>query len=71
MGTQQNRLNKTVLLSTQNICKNLWVRKYLQKIMLKIFVNLNLCDSSSTSILGKCKKGSLAENCAYVQAHFF
>ena len=30
MGTQKNRLNETVLLSTQNICFKLWVRKYLQ-----------------------------------------
>ena len=30
MGTQKNRLNETVLLSTQNICLTLWVRKYLQ-----------------------------------------
>ena len=30
VGTQKNRLNETVLLSTQNICKKLWVRKYLQ-----------------------------------------
>ena len=30
MGTQNNRLNETVLLNTQNICKKLWVRKYLQ-----------------------------------------
>ena len=29
MGTQKN-LNKTVPLNTQNICKKLWVRKYLQ-----------------------------------------
>ena len=30
MGTQKNRLNETVLLSTQNMCLNWWVRKYLQ-----------------------------------------
>ena len=30
MGTQKNRLNATVLLSTQNTCLILWVRKYLQ-----------------------------------------
>ena len=29
MGTQKNRLNEMVLLSTQNICKKIWVRKYL------------------------------------------
>ena len=30
MGTQKNRLNETVLLSTQNICEKLRVRKCLQ-----------------------------------------
>ena len=30
MGAQKNRLNETVLLSTQNICLKLEVRKYLQ-----------------------------------------
>ena len=30
MGTQKNRLNETVLLSTQNILKFEWVKKYLQ-----------------------------------------
>ena len=30
MGTQKNRLNETVLLSTQNICWNWWERKHLQ-----------------------------------------
>ena len=29
MCTQKNRLNETVLLSTQNICLNCWVRKLL------------------------------------------
>ena len=37
VGTQKNRLNETVLLSTQNICYKLWVRKYLQ-FTLKMFV---------------------------------
>ena len=27
VGTQKNRLNETVLLSTQNICIDYWVRK--------------------------------------------
>ena len=30
VDTQKNCLNETVLLSTQNICYNLWVRKHLQ-----------------------------------------
>ena len=30
VGTQKNHLNETVLLSTQNICLKIWVRKYLQ-----------------------------------------
>ena len=34
MGTQKNRLNKTVLLSTQNTCLNKWVRK-----QLKVYAN--------------------------------
>ena len=29
VGTQKNRLNETVLFSTQNVSLNLWVRKYL------------------------------------------
>ena len=37
-GTQKNRLNKRVLLSTQNICLDCWVRKllhfYAQKLCL-------------------------------------
>ena len=28
VGTQKNRLNETVLLSTQNMCSKRWVRKY-------------------------------------------
>ena len=30
VGTQKNQLDEMVLLSTQNICKKLWVRKFLQ-----------------------------------------
>ena len=30
MGTQQDHLNETVLLSTQDICYKSWLRKYLQ-----------------------------------------
>ena len=30
VGTQKNRLNETVLMITQNICSNRWIRKYLQ-----------------------------------------
>ena len=30
VGTQKNCLNEIVLLSTQNICLKVWVRKYLQ-----------------------------------------
>ena len=39
VGTQKNRLIKTILLSTQNICKNWWVRQYLQ-ITLKTNYNI-------------------------------
>ena len=28
MGTQKNRLDEMVLFSTQNMCLNLWLRKY-------------------------------------------
>ena len=41
VGTQKNCLNETVLLSTNNICLNWWVRKYLQ-FYGEIFVYLNL-----------------------------
>ena len=34
-GTQKNRLHESVLLSTQNICSNWWIRKY-KKIRSKI-----------------------------------
>ena len=37
VGTQKNRLNETVLLSTQNICSNWWIRKYLK------FYSQNFC----------------------------
>ena len=30
VGTQKNRLDETVLLSTQNTCLNWWIRKYSQ-----------------------------------------
>ena len=30
VGAQKNRLNETVLSSTQNKCQNWWIRKYLQ-----------------------------------------
>ena len=38
-GIQKNRLNETVLLSTQNTCLNWWVRKKLQFYPHKIFVS--------------------------------
>ena len=37
MGTQKNHLNKTVLLSTQNICSNWWISIYLK------FYTQNFC----------------------------
>ena len=40
MGTQKNRPNETVLLSTQNTCLNTWVRNYLQ------FYTENFCLST-------------------------
>ena len=47
MGTQKNRLNETVLLSTKNICLKLWVRKYLQ-FNAEMFCYLNLCSTTMT-----------------------
>ena len=47
MGTQKNRLNEMVLLSTENICSKLWVRKYLQ------FYSENFCLSKP---MHKCYK---------------
>ena len=48
VGTQKNRLNERVLLSTQNTCLNWWVRKQLQfyanKISLSGFMNIG-CSS--------------------------
>ena len=41
VGTQKNRLNETVLLSSQNMSKQ-WIRKYLQCFFLKMFVYLRM-----------------------------
>ena len=41
MGTEKNRLNEMVLLSTQNLCLNRWIRKYSQ-FMFKSLVYLDL-----------------------------
>ena len=43
VGTQKNRLNETVLLSTQNTCLNWWVRKNYNNFMLIKFPYLDLC----------------------------
>ena len=45
MGTQKNHLNKTVLLSTQNICSNRWISIYLQ------FYTQNFCLSKLMYII--------------------
>ena len=45
MGTQKNHLNKTVLLSTQNICSNWWISIYLQ------FYTQNFCLSKPMYII--------------------
>ena len=42
-------LNKTVLMSTQNICLNLWVRK-IYNFTLKIFAYLNQWNSNTKSM---------------------
>ena len=39
MGTQKNRLNETVLLGTQSICENWWVRKYFAPMKLNPYTN--------------------------------
>ena len=65
VGTQKNRLNERVLLSTQNICYNWWVRKYLQFYAQKI-VYLNLCLPAKLfreSWLPQQKNGLTADLC--------
>ena len=42
VGTQKNRLTETVLLSTQNICYNLWVRKYSQFDAQILFLSIHM-----------------------------
>ena len=59
VGTQKNRLNETVLLSTLNICLNCWVRKYSQFYVVYLFVNLYLTfllasSSRFSSIIHRC-----------------
>ena len=44
VGDQKNRLNEMVLLSTQNICYKLWVRKYFQ------FYAENICLSKPMAL---------------------
>ena len=53
MGTQKNRLNEMVLLSTQNICLNVWVRKYLK------FYAENFC--LSKPVVAVCYRYSTGE----------
>ena len=45
VGTQKNHLNKTFLLSTQNICSNWWISIYLQ------FYTQNFCLSKPMYII--------------------
>ena len=62
MGTQKNHLNEMVLLSTENICQKLWVRKYLQ------FYAENFCLSKPVPLyksLWACKGGF----CAHVSTN--
>ena len=51
MGTQKNRLNETVLLSTQNTCLNWWVRMYLQFYANKISLSGSMYSKSKHAIL--------------------
>ena len=50
MGTQKNRLNETVLLSTQNICYKLWVRKYIQFYVENLFVGIEAVKKESKKL---------------------
>ena len=52
MGTQKNRLNETVLFSTQNICLSLRVRN-IYNFTLKNFVYLNLWIQVKINLLGE------------------
>ena len=58
MGTQKNRLDDTVLLSTQNICQNWWVRKYLKFYAENIvYLNLwSLLDSQIILLVRSCTR---------------
>ena len=59
VGTQKNRPNETVLLSTQNICYKLWVRRYWQFYSENFFFILT-CDTVSyclTKIYGFAGNG--------------
>ena len=52
MGVQKNRLNETVILSTQNICKKVKKKKKhelenIYTFTLNFFLYLNLCQMSS------------------------
>ena len=47
VGTQNNCLNETVLLSTQNICLDCWVRKYIIITILRSKLLLNCSYESS------------------------
>ena len=39
VGTQKNRLYETVLLSTQNKCLKLWIRKFIPNLCSKFLLN--------------------------------
>ena len=59
MGTQKNRLNETVLLSTQNTCLSWWVKKY--KCSYKYNFTLK-------NLIYICKQWMLWWDCAYAHA---
>ena len=52
MGTQKNRLNEAVLLSTKNICCKLLVRKYLQFYAGKFCLSKPVGESCSEESIG-------------------
>ena len=49
MGTEKNSLNETVLLSTQNICSQVYINRTFQLKIVKIFlpISFNICFGSS------------------------
>ena len=58
MGTQKNRLNEMVLLSTQNICSNRSIRKYLHFYAQKFCLSKPMVISGTPSELARSCRGA-------------